>query len=111
MKSRLIISRNACFNFKELKAGRVYRCEKFDGDKIEKGHFWHDAIVWVWSENYALEGIGKFCSGKVAAISNGTLFPNVQFDNEFRFLELPPQKTAITAVTCRNKACHFIKEI
>lgn len=111
MKSRLIYPRNSYLTVHDLKTGHNYLCKKLDGDKLSDDDFWFRAIVWIWPDYCALDGIGNFAKGNIAAIVKGTLYPAVMFDIGYRFVPICFSNTLIEAKFCRNKACNFTKTI
>ena len=108
MKSRRIIPRKTYLTRDLFSLGKLYRPEKIDGKILSEHDFWFNALVWIREQDEDLGEIGMLRAGDIAAIIKGKLYPSVNFDDNFKFLEV--SKTILEANICRQKSISYTKQ-
>ena len=110
MKQRVIIPRITCIPSHLFEIGKLYICQKEHGRKMTSDDFWYHALAWVADDKETFDGIGLLPINCIRAVKGDVLFPNVQFDNNTTFLEVPKDKYKPIAVrSCRGRRVRYIK--
>lgn len=103
MKHRKIIYRNLSFCAELMDYGIFYRCHKIQDLLIKHDDFWKDVILWKNKTDLNLNIGSIIPAGVILGIKGDTLFPSIQFNKSFKFIQ-ETNNFLLIAKKCRHKS-------